>query len=220
LKQYNGTCWFNATLNTIILTPEFKNLLIKRWNDEVDKNKIINMFPNYQSFQNNDNADFVEMFLGLIYNLLIVLNKPKEDDGNIVGPLAARLKGIAEEHNWKYFKEHKVAGSFNYENGYHSGKAIKPLIDVLFPCQKEIDFIDLPVLNSNKFNYGKTLPNFFIMMNTGKKKLHGTETLQDNISVNNEEYSLRAASIGFTATSLGITLPIGHVICGFTPLKI
>jgi hypothetical protein len=100
--QSTGTCWMNATINSLILVPKIKYMLLKEWynTDLILKNKTIS-FKNF----NNSNNNLKSLLYSVVYNLFITKKKATSEDKNFVVSLAARIKGLYEHNNEFYYKK-------------------------------------------------------------------------------------------------------------------
>jgi hypothetical protein len=124
--QYTGSCWFNSTLNAIILTKKIASLLKNKWNnlDTFTKNKLNISYEQINSNQLNLN----EIILVIVNNLLI---KKQKASSNV--DFTTKMASI-------------LYSNYNPTQTYTSGgdpeRAIFPLLKSLFNTN-EYNIIDL-----------------------------------------------------------------------------
>jgi hypothetical protein len=99
LTQTTGTCWFNACINLLLISPIFKNLLINLYKDTEKEDpkfiKRVNKIRFKDYYTVDINID--EIFFSLIKILLIDRNKALYLDEDFVAAIASRVKCLTEE---------------------------------------------------------------------------------------------------------------------------
>jgi len=96
LVQMTGTCWFNAALNTILLSPIISRFLIIQWYSLKKEER--------ESYEKQDiqtclirRPDIKTMLYVVIYNILIKNTKMSLNKGNLVVGFAARVATFIKE---------------------------------------------------------------------------------------------------------------------------
>ena len=121
LYQISGTCWIHCVLNLIILSPlshEVKRLL------HINKAEKMTFFEIATA---EKDKSVRQLFFALLKNMLLRNTFPKQRDGNILLPIAARIKGIVYEDNEKSFPDN------DYGNGIkETHRATSEIFQLLF----------------------------------------------------------------------------------------
>lgn len=96
LTQSTGTCWMNALINCLLLSPEFLDLIRLRFPQMMSNAGLMNsnysLIPLNQFaylLKNNKIGGIAQMTLSLFGNLIKSDSKAKQEDGNFVGAYAS-----------------------------------------------------------------------------------------------------------------------------------
>ena len=98
LYQITGTCWIHCVINLIILSPlsnEIENLLHMKEAENMTFFEIASA---------GRDKSVCELLFALLKNMLLQNTFPKPSDGNILLPIAARIKGLVFKDDENYFR--------------------------------------------------------------------------------------------------------------------
>jgi len=150
LLQSTGTCWFNATFNSLILVSEIRKLMVENARNFLDLEL---------SERNFDNGRYsLQQLLHTVIQKIYIENiRAKSTDGNFVGVLAARVKGLSEHGDEKYYLRRS---SISYGDSFNSKAAIQYVLDTYFEpsITTVLNLIDekLDEYNRKVVKYNKT----------------------------------------------------------------
>jgi hypothetical protein len=137
LQQITGTCWFNATLNALLLTPFIAELLK---NEFKNRYELLKQNYNFDSYVCINSTQNLEVYLfQIVYLVLIKEDRAIYSNGNIVKQPAIALKneplnGPLNEKMNKQLSNSKQYG----ENLYHPDIAMIAMLNTLFKNNPEI----------------------------------------------------------------------------------
>lgn len=139
--QSTGTCWMNAILNTIILTPKMAEIAVKNFYDDTmliqeARQYIIKKIHNFSNL-NNEELQIRTLLFGMIYLLFIKKVKAQPEDGNFVASIGARVKGLSENSNQFFWKTQKMSME-EYSDGSRVKEGFLVVLPILF--KKDIDY--------------------------------------------------------------------------------
>ena len=105
LSQSTGTCWCNALINVILLTPGIYELILEKFKNlsEEQQNKI-KQIKSFDEFIGSD-YDLVTLIYATINILIINKSKAKQKNGNFITEIGARIKGSYDNNNENFYKE-------------------------------------------------------------------------------------------------------------------
>lgn len=155
LRQFSGTCWFNAALHTLVLSQSITKMLRRNWEYVHEEVKIqitnipLDSCPNL-------NKPLTDILWFIVYKIVIEGTKAVPYDGDIVSNVAARVKSqsqyLTEE---PYLDAKKFFGrvyvnennEFNskgelFGDIYHSFEAIKIIFEQLGFNEDDVVYID------------------------------------------------------------------------------
>ena len=116
LTQSTGTCWCNAFINTILLTPGIYELIIDKFNklSKEYKEKIVKI-KSFDQF-NGSKENLETLIYAMINILLINKSKAKQRNGNFIAEIAARVNSIykSKDNDEFFYKEN---GGLKYGDG-------------------------------------------------------------------------------------------------------
>jgi len=118
LMQISGTCWFNAGLNIVLLSPTLSKFLIMQWYklDKTSQEKFMKD-DNFKSCFNHENSDATysikDMLYLLVYHILIKNKRISYDKGNIAQIMAARIGDLYKDRKKK--SPEKIRAPFTQE---------------------------------------------------------------------------------------------------------
>ena len=110
--QSSGTCWMNSILNILIMSIPIQNRMIEIWKREYKKDKDYQIHERYNNedkkiyslfkipfteFNYEDKIKTVKLkyyIYSIIYNLFINYTRPSSSDGDIILPIAAKVKSL------------------------------------------------------------------------------------------------------------------------------
>ena len=150
LKQFTGTCWFNAALNSLLLSETTQALLVSKWVELPKKEKIeIKSMGSLDNCLKNTVPLRIMLFM-VIYNILVKRNKLSEKQGNWIKELAGATKslyltsGESEYRNLKLQDLKQIDGNAisKYSWGGWPTDALKMILGNLFR-QTEFKIINL-----------------------------------------------------------------------------
>lgn len=147
LLQSTGTCWANASINSLFLIKEISEIIQERYTElSEDEQNNANVNPNYKiKLKDFGNSDYSleEKLFSLVYHLLVNKTKAKYSDGNFVGYLATHLK-------CQYENKPKKCHDIQYGDSGSSALAIKTMTQYLFNKDDYI-FVDLKEILINGY---------------------------------------------------------------------
>lgn len=216
LMQISGTCWFNAGLNVVLLSPTISKVLIMKWielTEEqkkpfMDDNNFDSCFNPKLDKTSTDNS-IVEMLFFLIYHILIKNKKITYDKGNIskipailVGDIYKSDAGkevltneIINDENRLKNKEFFEKNSKDAEGG-DANINIKILLESIIPsiftqylCDNKFKLESFTLPNIQKYRsqeYIKELPNI-LQIRYGELINFKTAPKNINITFNGKE---------------------------------
>ena len=134
LVQFTGTCWFNASLNSMLLSETSKALLILKWKvlPTAEKKVIIDFGGLEKCMQKT--ASLKTMLYIVIYNILIKNEKAHIHQGDWIKELAGLAKAkylTLTESTYRNLKIKDLQAFDNYGNGGMPFDAINVILGVL-----------------------------------------------------------------------------------------
>ena len=108
----------NAAINSLILIPKIRDMLIKQWNNVTSDVK--KQLPFSKFF--NDDSNLKDLLYSLVNILIIEKEKALPSDKNIIAPIAARVKGLSQNNNENFYKQctytytGEIPGNININN--------------------------------------------------------------------------------------------------------
>lgn len=163
LIQTSGTCWLNAILNIILLTPLAnyvrKNLLSDE--DVIPFNKFAKI---------DDTVSLKQLLNSLLVNILQKNIRPIISDGDIMLPIAARVKSMAYSYrnNEKLFIHH--------DKGIEFGEACEVYRAVPALFESLIDASHLVIIENNTRPTIHEYVQFICILDTYKTRIDKTKT--------------------------------------------
>ena len=201
LYQITGTCWLHCVINLIILSPISNDV----------KKSIDLKTTKEMSFLEMSNASksvtLKHLLFSLLKNILLKNLQPKKSDGNILLPIAARVKGLT--HN---------GSEFSYTDnlfGDGNNMTLESARDV-FQLILTSSMIHFPVhlgysIESTIRRYEKPYSNY-------RKYLIFNGIIFDNVPkvvvFANKIYDLLGGIITFQLKTLITNSIAGHAVCG------
>jgi len=155
LSQSTGTCWLNATINSIFLISS----LVSRIKNNHDMNKKIISLKDFTNAPHTLDT----MIHSLVRHLLINKEKAQQTDGNFVGALASKIKCVYES------KPQPFCENIAYGDGGSSFPAIKIIFEHTLKPQ---DYVCISVQQQTYENYKNSIAT--------KNKLNATLTKEYN----------------------------------------
>jgi hypothetical protein len=155
LSQSSGTCWLNATLNSLFLVDQIINVIVGRYNELSDAEK-----ENYKiSLGNFDcsNCDLRTLLFSLVYNLLIKKIKAKPDDKNFVGYLASKVK--CEYENKQNTQQCNIV---QYGDGGDSFYGMEVIFEKIL---KQEDYLCISIRQQLNDNFNKFANSHNVLVN-------------------------------------------------------
>ena len=182
LLQSTGTCWMNAILNTIILTPRLVKIATNNFYDDTKLHPDVRTYikTNIDSFSKLNNKTFQlrTLLFGMIYLLFIKKVKAQEADGNFVAAIGARVKGLYYHKDQFKWENNDM---IKYGNSGHAG--LKNIVlSILF--KENIDYI----FNKNILYYNNQP---IIIYDYNPKR-----SITESIKIRDNKYNLEAGIIG------------------------
>jgi hypothetical protein len=136
LKQFTATCWFNAALNVLLLTPPMANLLLKefiKWyTPQSDEQK--KQFDDQSSFAAcpSGTLELSTLLRIVIYNILFKGVKATMSNSNFITELAARTKSIAILKGETTYQTYAKTAT-DYADYHNSFDAIRIILEKMLP---------------------------------------------------------------------------------------
>ncbi len=167
LTQLSGTCWFNSTLNSLILTPKIAAIMKNRFYEWINSqtSEVINTVTE-TSFQNCPmlNTKLEILLYIVIFNIIIKSDKARSTDDNFIAELASRTKSLGETGSdsdyllkkgnvqAKTLKDLKEVSK--YGDGYDPSKGCRIIFNTLFESNYNYyTIIDCNIKNKNIDKY-------------------------------------------------------------------
>ena len=191
LYQMSGTCWLHCVINLIILTPlgdEGRHLphIIQA---------VKMKFADIATAKRDKTVR--ELLFAFFRNMLLRNTLPKNSDGDILLPIAARIKGLVFENNENFFRD------IDYGNGVLSIHNTTLVIFKLFLGDRLLTDISGEVKITSLLHLPETILLKYILF-SGNFKL-----APKTLDTNNGIYDLFGSiiSVKFDSTSR-------HAVCG------
>ena len=129
LVQVTGTCWFNSSLNMLLLSNISKKMLILKWNQlpQKEKDDVINFGGLDKCLLKS--APLKKMLFIVIYNILIMDEQSQSKQGNWIKELAGLTKSLILTKSESTYANLKVK---HLKETYADGEFIDNSIRILF----------------------------------------------------------------------------------------
>lgn len=217
LVQTQGTCWWNSTMNVLLLTESTASRMIAKWNalPETEKRSLENIGLEACPGKAMKLKDF--LFI-LINQILVKENRAKSWQEDFSSHAALLTTNAMSGTDFFYKKMLATPGLKEYlVNGNDPRPALTVIMGIIFSIGPEYNICNMSVKDvglmhaQQKFKWTSPIdslwtatprPPMVILM----PPLDSLKTLQESIEVNGHEYSLVSSALGFP----------GHVIAGLT----
>jgi hypothetical protein len=148
LLQSTGTCWCNAIINALTLTPIISEMMIDKWNklNFKKKEKILLKYKTFDDF-NGSTDSLKNLFMAMINLLLINKTKAMTDNGNFIAEFAARIKSKSLHKDENYYITH---GGLNYGDGHSAYNGLTLVLSEIFDIN--IDYVLIESFGNYSFN--------------------------------------------------------------------
>jgi hypothetical protein len=136
LTQTTGTCWFNSTINTLLLTSDIAKKLKEKWNmlSEDMKTSISQMsFETYFTAS----ASLKSLLWFIVYKVLVEEKKLAVHDGDVSQKVAALVKGKNEGLSQNVVKSINL-----YGDEYSSNDGLDVILNEFFPEDKDLVYFN------------------------------------------------------------------------------
>lgn len=97
LAQFSGTCWFNSSLNMMMLTPVLADMMRNKWFELETKEQQKYMIPLSSCVRNKD-EDLKLLLYVVIYNILVEGTRATIADGDFAETIAKSIKKHSIQH--------------------------------------------------------------------------------------------------------------------------
>ena len=149
-KQFEGTCWFNATINSLILVPSIATLLIYMfgvWINKKDDNEKEYFFEHAQFASCPKDMTVEDIVYTVVYLLFIQGRYARPTDGNFISHYASIVKSMSVFGSTQFYidmvEKHGLEKAKLFGSGHWSELALKVIAKNIFHPRialfKEVD---------------------------------------------------------------------------------
>ena len=212
LVQFTGTCWFNSTINLLLLTQPIAKLMVKSYNNWISKR-------NRKKFETNatfgtcltKDTDLHVILYTIIYLVLVKGQKAQLSNANFTSEVAAQINNLAEAKGDKNYRRSKKIAENVEELRNKYGDSGNP-IDAIYVILNEMFSTEYLILSNTEYSETiikwKINPNILVF-------LYPKGPIYKRITFNNVQYEIQAANIALDyyheVTKKWV---IGHAVAG------
>ena len=219
--QLNGSCWFNSTLNSLILVPELRTRIVSAWLErtedpekyDADPTALHDYCPNFDRSGSYDIEGMRDVFARFIYN---ILHKNKKFEPRYADDLADKVKSSHDYYAAFLGRDRLWASRHLMGQGGSPSVSMKVLARVFFDegsysiLSRPVD--DQPPMKVEDVDAHvrslKAPPEILIL--SGQISL---DVMRKRFAVDGTFYDLKSAVNVFHISSLNETHGISCVIC-------
>ncbi len=165
LIQLSGTCWFNSTLNSLILTPKIALIFKKRFEEWFETLSISEKEKIEKTTLDGcprANLPLEHLLYITINNIIIKGIKAIRPDGNFMAELASLTKSIGKTNSEEEYKQIKTKSDFEkaskYGDSYNGATAAKIILTKLF--KDNYSYYSIIDCNGVNLKYKKKLEEY------------------------------------------------------------